>query len=75
MCYRWYQRKNFSKFAEFLGIKEYNLPTLLIVELKDSLKKYKMDGDITEKNIMKFIYNWQNKSINLYYKSAKEPYT
>ena len=62
-----------AKFAEYLGIKEYNLPTLLIVEPKDSLKKYKMDGDITEKNIMKFIYNWQNKNINLYYKSAKEP--
>ena len=32
-----------AKFAEYLGIKEYNLPTLLIVEPKDSFKKYKMD--------------------------------
>ena len=62
-----------AKFAEYLGVKEYNLPSLLIVESKGYLQKYKMENDITEKNIMKFIYDWENKNLKQYYKSAKEP--
>ena len=62
-----------AKFAEYLGVKEYNLPSLLIVESKGYLKKYKMDNDITEKNIMNFIYDWENKNLKQYYKSEKEP--
>ena len=32
-----------------------------------------MDNDITEKNIMNFIHDWENKNLKQYYKSAKEP--
>ena len=32
-----------------------------------------MESDISEKNIMKFIYDWDNKNLKIYYKSAKEP--
>ena len=62
-----------AKFAEYLGVKEYNLPSLLIVESKGYLLKYKMENDISETNIMKFIYDWENKNLKQYYKSAKEP--
>ena len=61
-----------ANFAEYLGIKEYNIPSLLIVESKGYLKKYKMESDFTEKNIMKFIYDWENKNLKPYYKSARE---
>ena len=61
------------KFAEFLGIKEYNLPSLVIVESKGYLKKYKMEKEINETNIFKFIRDWENGAIKEYYKSAKEP--
>ena len=62
-----------AKFAEYLGIKEYNLPSVLLIESKGDIKKYKMESDISEKNIMKFIYDWDNKNLKIYYKSAKEP--
>ena len=62
-----------AKFAEYLGIKEYNLPSVLLIESKGDIKKYKMENDISEKNVMKFIYDWDNKNLKLYYKSAKEP--
>ena len=62
-----------AKFGEYLGVKEYDLPSVFLVESKGYLKKYKMEGKINEKNIMKFIYDWNNKNINIYFKSAKEP--
>ena len=62
-----------SKLAEYVGIKEYNLPSVVIIETKGTLKKYKMNGEINEKNILNFIYNWENKNLTQYYKSAKEP--
>ena len=62
-----------AKFAEYLGVKDYDLPSVFLIETKGYLKKYKMEGEINEKNIMKFIYDWNNKNINPYYKSAKEP--
>ena len=62
-----------AKFAEYLGINEYNLPSLVIVETKGYLKKYKMEKEINEINIFKFIKDWEKGSINEYYKSAKEP--
>ena len=62
-----------AKFAEYLGIKEYNLPSLLIIETKGYLKKYKMEYEINEKNIFQFISDWENGKTQLYYKSAKEP--
>ena len=61
------------KFADYLGIKEYNLPSLVIVESKGYLKKYKMEKEINETNIFKFIKDWENGEIKVYYKSSKIP--
>jgi len=61
------------KFAEYLGINEYNLPSLVIAETKGYLKKYKMEQEINEINIFKFIKDWEKGNLNVYYKSAKEP--
>ena len=62
-----------AKFAEYLGIKEYNLPSVLIIETKGDLKKYKMETEIDDKNILQFIYDWEKGNLKLYYKSEKEP--
>ena len=62
-----------TKFAEYLGINEYNLPSLVIVETKGYLKKYKMEQEINEINIFKFIKDWEKGNLNVYYKSAKLP--
>ena len=63
-----------SKYAELLHIKEDELPTVRIVDTSgDYLKKYKMDGEINENNIFKFVDDWENKKIKSYIKSAEEP--
>ena len=68
-----YKDKISSKFAEYLGLKEKDLPSVVIIETKGTLKKYKLENEINEKNIINFIYNWENKNHKPYYKSSLEP--
>ena len=63
-----------QKLAEYLNIKENDLPVIRIVDTKgDYTKKYKMDEDINEKNILEFIKNWETKKIKSYVKSTEIP--
>ena len=63
-----------AKYAELLHIKESELPTVRIVDTSgDYLKKYKMEGELNENNILKFVDDWENKKIKSYIKSAEEP--
>jgi protein disulfide-isomerase A1 len=65
-----------AKNAEIMSIKEKDLPTLRIADTSgDYLKKYKMDEELNEENILKFITNWENKKINSYIRSSEEPET
>jgi hypothetical protein len=51
-----------QKLAEYLNIKENDLPLIRIVDTKGNYtKKYKMNEDLNEKNILEFIKNWENK--------------
>ena len=60
--------------AENINIKENELPTIRIVDTKGNyIKKYKMNGEINEKNILEFIKDWENKRIKAYVKSSEEP--
>ena len=45
-----------------------------IVDTKGNyIKKYKMNGEINESNILEFIKDWENKRIKPYVKSSEEP--
>ena len=63
-----------AKLAEKIGVKENNLPTIRIVDTTGQyIKKYKMEEDINEKNILIFVDNWENKKIKSYVKSGEIP--
>ena len=63
-----------AKLSEKLSVKENNLPTIRIIDTTGRyIKKYKMEEDINEKNILKFVDNWENKKVKSYVKSEEIP--
>ena len=63
-----------AKNAEIMNIKEKDLPALRIADTSgDYLKKYKIEKELNEENIMKFIDDWENKRIKSYIKSTEVP--
>ena len=63
-----------SYFAEFIGIKENELPLVRIFEIKNNgLQQYNMQYEINLENILKFINDWENKKVKRYLKSGEEP--
>ena len=63
-----------AKNAELMNIKENELPTLRIADSSgEYLKKYKMEGELNEDNIMQFVNDWEHKKLKPYIKSAKIP--
>ena len=63
-----------TKLADKMVIKENDLPAIRIVDTTGKyIKKYKMNGEISEKNILKFIDDWENKKIKSYVKSGEVP--
>ena len=63
-----------AKLAEKIGIIDKDLPSIRIIDMSgEHMKKYKMVGEIEEKNIFKFIEDWEKKRIKSYVKSGEEP--
>ena len=63
-----------TKNAQLMNVKEKELPTLRIADTRgDYLKKYKMEGELNENNILKFIDDWENKRLKSYIKSSEVP--
>jgi protein disulfide-isomerase A1 len=63
-----------AKLAEKIGIKDKDLPSIRIIDTSGKyMKKYKMEGEINENNILKFIKDWEEKRIKSYVKSGNEP--
>ena len=64
---------NGRRVAEFLGVKENELPSIRISDTRSKLIKYKMLGEISEKNIYNFIDSWEKGILKPYYKSEDIP--
>ena len=63
-----------SRLAEYVGIKENDLPLVSILDTrKDDLKKYNMDDEISVENILNFIEKWEKGKLKRQLKSEKEP--
>jgi len=63
-----------AKNADLMNVKEKELPTLRIADSRgDYLKKYKMEGELDEANILKFVDDWENRRLKSYIKSAEIP--
>ena len=63
-----------AKLAEKIGVKENDLPTIRIIDTTGKyLRKYKMEEDINENNILKFVNKWENRKMKSYVKSGVIP--
>ena len=62
-----------ARLAEYIGIKDSDLPSVRIADTRSDLKKYNMEGEINEQNILKFVDDWENKKLKPHLKSAEEP--
>ncbi len=62
-----------ARLAEYIGVKDKDLPSVRIADTRNDLKKYNMEGEINEKNILKFVEDWENKKLKPHLKSAEEP--
>ena len=63
-----------AKNAELMNVNKKELPTLRIADSRgDYLKKYKMEGELNEDNILKFVDDWEKKRLKSYIKSAEIP--
>ena len=61
------------RLAEYVGIKEKDLPLVSILDTRKDFKKYNMDGDINVENILKFVEKWEKNELKRQLKSEKIP--
>ena len=57
-----------TRLAEYIGVNENELPCVKIADTRVDLKKYNMEGAITEKNVIKFVKDWENNDLEVVYK-------
>ena len=62
-----------ARLAEYIGVKQADLPTVRIADTRVDLKKYNMEGEITLENILKFVDDWEHNKLKPHLKSADEP--
>lgn len=62
-----------KRVADYIGVKKDGLPKVLILDTKKELDKYVMEGEITEKNLIQFIEDWENKKLKKFLKSEEIP--
>ena len=62
-----------SRLADYVGIKEKDLPLVSILDTRKDFKKYIMKGDINYDNILQFFQDWEQNKLKRALKSEKEP--
>ena len=62
-----------KRIAEYIGLKKEELPSVRILDTRKDIKKYIMEGDINEKNILNFIDGWEKGKLKLHLKTQDEP--
>ena len=61
------------KLAEYVGIKEKDLPLVSILDTRKDFKKYIMNKDINVQNILEFIEKWEKNELKRQLKSENKP--
>jgi len=64
-----------TRLAEYIGITAKDLPSIRIHDTRTDLKKYTMDGEITESSILNFVDEWENGKLRPNLKSEEIPTT
>lgn len=64
-----------TRLAEYIGVTANDLPSVRIHDTRNDLKKYNMEGPITEENILKFVNEWESGRLRPHLKSEEIPAT
>ena len=64
-----------TKLAEYIGVKQEDLPSVRIADTRKDLAKYTMEGEVNETNIRKFIADWKAGKLKQSLKSEEVPAT
>ena len=62
-----------ARVSEYLGIEEMELPIFMIIDSKDDVFKYLHTGKLTKNSMQKFIQDYENGKLQIYYKSETIP--
>jgi len=62
-----------SRLAEYIGVSASDLPTVRIHDTRTDLRKFTMEGEITQENILNFVDNWENGKLKPTLKSEEIP--
>jgi len=62
-----------TRLAEYIGITAGDLPTVRIHDTRSDLKKFTLEGEITEQNVLKFVDQWENGKLKSVLKSEEIP--
>ena len=63
-----------KKIAEFIGLKKSELPSIRIIDTRGKeVKKYIMEKEINEENILEFISDWEKGILKPHIKTQEEP--
>ncbi len=54
------------KFANLLGVKDSDLPTMRILDMRDGIKRYHLNSPLNLENVMKFIKDWKKGYLHPY---------
>lgn len=62
------------KIAEYIGLKKSQIPSIRIIDTRyKEMKKYILDKEINEENILEFVEGWEKGILKRYFKSQEEP--
>ena len=62
-----------KRIAEYIGLKKEELPSVRILDTRRDIKKYIMETEINEQNILDFIDGWEKGKLKLHLKTQDEP--
>ena len=62
-----------KRIAEYIGVKKADLPSIRILDTRGQLKKYILEKEINEENILEFIADWEKGTLKRHLKTQEEP--
>ena len=62
-----------KRIAEYIGVKDADLPSIRIIDTRKEMKKYIMEKEINEQNIIEFMEGWEKGILKRHLKTQEEP--
>ena len=62
-----------KRIADYIGVKKADLPSIRIIDTRKEMKKYIMEKEINEENILEFIDGWVKGTLKRHLKTQEEP--